>query len=783
MSDIRKMNATEAVERIADTLDICLEGVAPYALVLGSGFSHGLVPTAREIVESCIPLWLEARKRGVPYEELESSAEKNHIAASYWKRFLTENPESKILLSETNGLPKNYVVAYQQAFSCDSRGALEVPAIARDFQKYFISVERFKLNPAHFLLASILGSQPLGSRIKHDFKVQSPLSDLILTTNFDPFLQIALQMVNQLYFMSDTPDLGLELEFTEQNKEAIHLVYVHGSIHRRSQKASETDIKAIKEKNGKALLPALQKRGVIVLGYSGWDDAIVEALSECPDYQYNLYWCGLEDDPEQEGAFGPKVLEILRKPSACYVKIDHADGFINQLHNALLKDNPRILSKPMAHTMDLLEKIDLTPLEKEKSQLSSDGKEMSLQEVKEEVLNKLRRIENDHFEESELKEGGYSFKEDKLASLLQKAQLSSILSNYDQAIEEYEEILNIKTLSNQQKAKAYLQLGNTYYRNGLLEKAISAYTSCLTYDSSELKAKALFNRGVIYGHKGKIGKQLADYSRIIEMIDLPVEQKAKTLFNRGALYGHKGEVEKELSDYSRVIEMVNAPNLHKAKALTNRGIRYGQKREVEKELADFTQVIEMQELAAEHKTLALYNRGVAHGHNGEVEKELADYTQVIEMIDVSDEQKAKALVNRGITYGYKGEVEKQLADHTRVIETMDASNEQKAKALLNRGVTYGHKGEVEKQLADYTRVIEMEDVSVEQRADALFNLACRYALNSDLVECLSFLERWKELCSGINQAKLDDTDFDLVRENPEFQTFLKGLPKFGLKSI
>src|SRR6202044_3313186 len=104
----------------------------------------------------------------------------------------------------------------------------------------------------------------------------------------------------------------------------IHLVYLHGSVHRRSQAASEEDIRKLKIKNAATLAPVLKRRGVIVLCYSGWDDALVEALAASDNFDHLLYWCGREPDPLAKGAFGPRVPEVLGKATAFYVRIGGA---------------------------------------------------------------------------------------------------------------------------------------------------------------------------------------------------------------------------------------------------------------------------------------------------------------------------------------------------------------------------------------------------------------------------------------------------------------------------
>jgi SIR2-like domain len=257
-SPIQNLPAIEAVQQIVETVQQAQSGEAPFALILGSGFSFGLVPTASELVTESLPLWTKALREQQTFEQqLELPAEERpKIAAAFWEAFLKNNAARGLELAlDSKGLPENYAAAYQAAFNPKFWGAVGTPSQARNFQRALMRLDQPRLNAAHFLLASLLGVQPGKKRKSPLFKASAAFSRLILTTNFDPFLQTALQSVNRLYFMSDTPELGVSDEILDDQTDAIHLVYVHGSIHRRSQAASESDIKSLKEKNARILAP------------------------------------------------------------------------------------------------------------------------------------------------------------------------------------------------------------------------------------------------------------------------------------------------------------------------------------------------------------------------------------------------------------------------------------------------------------------------------------------------------------------------------------------------
>ena len=288
---IQSLSEKEAIEWIVETVQQEKEGTSPFALVLGSGFSYGLVPTALQLVGESLPLWVKCLNEHKSFETQKDIPpdQRAEIVRDFWNSFVKRNANKLNLpLDSQTGLPENYSDAYRAVFSPNYAGAVGTPAQARRFQRALMQLDKPRLNAAHFLLASLLGVQPGKSRRSDLFNASAAFSRLILTTNFDPFLQTALQAVNRLYLMSDTPELGIGHEIFDDQTDAIHLVYLHGTIHRRSQAATDEDIKSLKEKNARTLAPALEKRGVIVLGYSGWDDAVVEALAACNKFEHRL---------------------------------------------------------------------------------------------------------------------------------------------------------------------------------------------------------------------------------------------------------------------------------------------------------------------------------------------------------------------------------------------------------------------------------------------------------------------------------------------------------------
>ncbi|MGJ5817534.1 tetratricopeptide repeat protein [Paludibaculum fermentans] len=640
-------------------------------------------------------------------------------------------------------------MAYQEVFNTRRLGALGAPADARRFQRDVMSPRLSKLNPAHFFLASILGVQPGPRRPSKLFRTESAFCRLILTTNFDPFLQIALQMMNQLYVVTDSPEIRIGDEIRDEENDVVQLVYVHGSIHRRKQVADEASIANQKILNTEALAPILRDHGVIVLGYSGWDDVIVDALKACPSFDHRLFWCDLKSSPDQ---LLQPAQDVLAKDSTFYVTIRDAGAFLSRMSIQAVHGLPRLLENPVAQLRECLESLDLTELDSEvaepqaaaSSELSDIAPHAFANKL-ESTLELLRQAEALFVSPAEARgvdserHGDGAYPEDRPAlgveegqtvrRLIASAQIALSMGSFSEVLRLSSEVFSSTDLSLADYVSARMVRATAYYRMGDLTRAADDLTLIIDglESNDEQVAQALHNRGVVWGQAGEPDKALADYTRVIEDLPgTPVEQVARALVNRGVVWGQTGEPDKALADYTRVIEdLPGAPVELVAKALVNRGVVWGLKREPDKEMADYTRVIEdLPGTPVEQVSRALVNRGVVWGRKGEPAKALADYTRVIEDLPGAPvEQVAKALFNRGVVWGLKREPDKEMADYTRVIEDLPGTPvEQVSRALVNRGVVRGRNGEPDKALADYTRVIEnLPGVPVEQVAKALLN--------------------------------------------------------------
>jgi hypothetical protein len=169
-SEIQRLAEKDAIDQIVETVEQAEKGAAPFALVLGAGFSFGLVPTALQLVGESLPLWMKSRMDITSFDAQKEipADQRAEIARDFWRSFAKQNESRglKLPLDSHTGLPESYSDAYRAVFTPLYSGAVGLPAQARKFQRALTRLDKPRLNAAHFLLASLLGVQPGKSRRK-----------------------------------------------------------------------------------------------------------------------------------------------------------------------------------------------------------------------------------------------------------------------------------------------------------------------------------------------------------------------------------------------------------------------------------------------------------------------------------------------------------------------------------------------------------------------------------------------------------------------------------------
>ena len=707
-----------------------------YTLILGAGASSGAVPTAKQMLgipdlkiyhSDCIPAYLHELEHGA----VPTGGELERCVHDFWRRFTEKNAGKSTIRLDANGLPSAETISecYTALFAHDRIGGLNNPGRARAYLRRVTMGEegKIRLNGTHFFLGSLLSLQnrrpeETGSMNRPLYIGKRPFARTLFTTNFDPLLQVSLQLFHNLYYMTDRPDhLAADALHTDDHA-ALHLVYAHGSVHRPFLANTSQDIAHLRQLNGRALAPYLGRHGVIVLGYSGWDDCLLHALDQTTSFEHNLYWLA-----RGECALSLRIRDFLfSHPNAFWVNISDGGEFMATLHSRLCPGMAmtELLRNPIRPLCERLGRVDLTGIPGSDSASVGVEKQTTPEEFRQQVLALLAEAGSRFTDPGSATDPALDLKK-----LEHQADLAYSIGDPLASIDLYSKIAEHREVPRELKAKALFRRGAGKGWNGNEAGAIGDYSAVIDLwrAPAEWVSKALFNRAFHHSKASRTEEAIADYSRVIDLPGAPADQVAMALVNRGVCHSSAGRIREEIADYSRVIDLPGAPATQVVRALRNRGVCHSSEGRIDEAVADHSRAIGLPGAPADEISMALVNRGFCHSQAGRTDAALADFSRAIDLPGAPADQVAMALVNRGVCHSQTGRTDLAIADYARAIDLPGALSAQVAMALVNRGVCQSQAGETEAALADFSRTIDLLGAPTDQVAVALRNRGICYA--------------------------------------------------------
>ncbi|SFQ73572.1 SIR2-like domain-containing protein [Variovorax sp. OK605] len=125
------------------------------------------------------------------------------------------------------------------------------------------------------------------------------LGKTVLTTNFDPLVQVAVRAARGTYLRTMLHDDGT---LNQSEGPGVQIVHLHGYWHSKDTLHVPTQINRPREKLKRSLERLLQNRTLIVMGCGGWDDVFMSCLSDLvSDSELNpdVVWTFHESDSQQ----------------------------------------------------------------------------------------------------------------------------------------------------------------------------------------------------------------------------------------------------------------------------------------------------------------------------------------------------------------------------------------------------------------------------------------------------------------------------------------------------
>ena len=105
-------------------------------------------------------------------------------------------------------------------------------------------------------------------------------------------------------------------------------------------------------------------------------------------------------------------------------------------------------------------------------------------------------------------------------------------------------------------ARAFLNHGNAYAKQGLYDRAIQDYDKAIKLNHDD--ALAYLKRGIAYRNKGDYDQAIQDLDQALRTFDLALKLKpdfAEAYYNRGLAYAKKGDYDRAIDNYDKAIKL------------------------------------------------------------------------------------------------------------------------------------------------------------------------------------------------------------------------------------
>jgi hypothetical protein len=139
----------------------------------------------------------------------------------------------------------------------------------------------------------------------------------VLTTNFDPLIQVAVRAAGETYFRTV---LTVDGTIGQSQGPGVEVVHLHGYWHGSDTLHVPAQIGQARPQLKRSLEKLLQNRTLVVMGCGGWDDIFMSSLADLvtdPGLNPDVLWAFYESDPSK---ISEKYNHVLAKLAAAVAR-------------------------------------------------------------------------------------------------------------------------------------------------------------------------------------------------------------------------------------------------------------------------------------------------------------------------------------------------------------------------------------------------------------------------------------------------------------------------------
>lgn len=225
---------------------------------------------------------------------------------------------------------------YQRANPDDSKGDWinmveeEIPDYQNRYGFWFEKTHTTREERRQFIEELVSDADPTFEHIVLSSLMSDDYVPITLTPNFDDLVYDAFYLyLEKRPFLVDHNAIAPQFKITHDDPMIVklHGDYLYDNLKNTAQETSE-----LEENIKDVLTSTLNEYGLIVIGYSGLDDSVMDVLNsdqvDIPDY--GLYWCTYDRD-----SLSNDVIELLKEDNTFLVEIDSSMDFFYNIYENL----------------------------------------------------------------------------------------------------------------------------------------------------------------------------------------------------------------------------------------------------------------------------------------------------------------------------------------------------------------------------------------------------------------------------------------------------------------
>jgi hypothetical protein len=228
----------------------------------------------------------------------------------------------------------------------DKKEGFPVLNSPNEYSFYFEKCYPLQMDRKFFIQSIIKNKKPTLGHLCLGTLIDSEKISEIYTTNFDELIENGLKSINEsMSFIMISPDNSHQIDQID-NQVFPKIVKLHGDYRYDKLQNTSEELQNLDQKLRKHFLRINKSFGLVVIGYGGKDNSIMNVLEESLQYEnpfpYGLLWCIKKGEKPTERVIKLINMASEKNKATGFLEIDNFDEFLYYLYKSCNLKNYKI---------------------------------------------------------------------------------------------------------------------------------------------------------------------------------------------------------------------------------------------------------------------------------------------------------------------------------------------------------------------------------------------------------------------------------------------------------